>query len=220
MTRIDDAFESAEDEFAHELESEYLELTDPKTRRRERVWQLVDGGLPFLVFYAGYQWRSVVVGASAALAVAAGLAVVRLIRGERLIAVGFGAFSVALSSTIAIASGQGRGFFVTGLAFNTIALAITAGSLVISRPVTGQIGQRLGREQPTWRQDPKRYRTHQKMTAFWVLLWVVHLAVLIPLFMISAVGTLTLLSTFVLKPSILLWLVITFAWGERSRASL
>ncbi len=217
MTGIDDAFDAAEDEIAHELETEYLELTDPKSKHRERVWHLIDGGLPFLVFYGGYQWRSVAFGAIAALAVAAAFALVRLVRGERLIAVGFGAFSVALSSTIAIATGEGRGFFVTGLAFNTVAIAITAGSLAIGRPVTGQIGQRLGREDSTWRQTSDRYRFHQKLTGFWVLLWICHLAILIPLYVLSAVAVMTFLSTFVLKPSILLWLIISFAWSERSR---
>lgn len=145
------------------------------------------------------------------------LAAVRLYRGERLLAVGLGALGVAVSSAVALSTGEGRNFFVTGMLFNAVALVVTVASALIGRPVTGEIGQRLGREDPTWRTDPARRRVHRRMTLFWAALWAGHLAVTTPLFLASAVGAMTLVSTFALKPSILLWLVISFAWGERSK---
>lgn len=213
MTRFDDV----EDELARELDDEVRELTDPLTRRLEGVRHLVDGGLPFLAFFAGYRWHGVEAGAVAAFAIAVVIAVVRLWRGERLVAVGLGAFAVALSSAIALASGEGRSFFVTGLLFNGAALLVTLGSLAARRPASGELSRRVHREEPQWRSDPARYRVHVRITWFWSFLWAWHLAVLVPLYAASAVGALSFVSTFVLKPSILLWLVVAVAWAERSK---
>lgn len=187
------------------------------THERMSMRHGIDGGVPFLLFFVGFQFHSIAIGCLAALIAAAGLAILRAKRGEPRATVFLGVFAVALSATIALSVGEGRSFFVTSLIANAVGLLVTAATLVFKRPVTGIIGKRLKREQPEWHRDPLRYATHQKMTWFWVFLWVWHLAVLIPLYALDLVAALAFTTTFILKPSIPVWVIISLLWGKRSR---
>ncbi|NLC98710.1 MAG: DUF3159 domain-containing protein [Actinomycetales bacterium] len=187
------------------------------SHERLSIRHAIDGGIPFLLFFVGYQLHSIAVGCLLALISASALAFLRVKRGEPRVAVLLGVFAVALSATIALAVGEGRSFFVTSLITNAIGLLVTAASLAFKRPVTGFVGKRLKREKPGWYDDPVRYQTHKKMTWFWVFLWVWHLAALLPLYALDKVAALALLTTFVLKPSLPLWVVISLMWGKRSR---
>ncbi len=177
----------------------------------------IDGGLPFLLFFAGYHFHSIALGSAFALVMALGLAVLRYKRGEPRVAVLLGVFAVCLSALIALVVGEGRSFFVTSLFANAAGLLVTVASLMFKRPITGIIGHRLKREQAAWFDNPLRYGTHVKMTWFWVLLWVWHLAVLIPLYALDAVAALAFTTTFILKPSLPLWVILSLVWGKRSR---
>lgn len=207
------------DELARDLDHEVSDLTDPRTRRRVALRHVVDGGLPFLVFFAGYQWRSVAAGAVAAVVVTGAIAGLRLVQGAPLRAVGVGAVAVTVSAVTAAATGEGRAFFAPGVLFNLVGLVVTLTTLLAGRPATGVVAHRLGREDRDWRRRADRRRLHRRLTWFWAGLWAWHLAVLIPLYLAGSVGALAVVTTFILKPSLLVWLVATVVWAERSGSS-
>ena len=176
-----------------------------------------DTGFPFLAFFIGYHFFDVGVGSAVALAVACLIAVFRVRRGERLVAVALGVVAVAVSAALAIWAGEGRTFFAPGVLVNVIGLIVTLASLIARRPITGIVGKYLKRETANWYKIERRYRVHQRITWFWVALWVWHLGVLIPLYAYDNVGALAFVTTFILKPSVPLWLIISLMWGARTR---
>ena len=176
-----------------------------------------DTGFPFLAFFIGYHFFDVGVGSAVALAVACLIAVFRVRRGERIVAVALGVLAVAVSAALAIWAGEGRTFFAPGVLVNVIGLIVTLTSLLARRPVTGIVGKYLKREGADWYTSERRYRVHQRITWFWVALWVWHLGVLIPLYAYDNVGALAFVTTFILKPSVPLWLIISLMWGARTR---
>lgn len=138
-----------------------------------------------------------------ALAVALVIAALRRYRGEPLGIVIASTGFVALHSAGAIVMGEGKAFFLPELLINAAALLLCAGSLLVRRPITAVVCHKLGVTPADAPRDLPSKRRHQRLTAAWAAMWLLHLLPLAYLYSIDSVVGLTVLGTFFNKPSLL-----------------
>ncbi|MFJ9367631.1 DUF3159 domain-containing protein [Nocardia sp. NPDC101769] len=172
---------------------------------------------PVAAFLVGYQLAGAHAGIAAAIAAAAILALVRLIRGDSVKVVTVSVAAVLVYSLFVQFSGQGRDFFlptVIGCAVLTIVFGI---SLVGRRPVTLWLCRKVGIE-PAGEVTARRLRLHRRITAMWFVNWVVHVVALTPLYLANQVAALGLAAMLLGKPSVVVLIALTWLQVQRSRS--
>jgi Protein of unknown function (DUF3159) len=139
---------------------------------------LVSSVVPVIVFVLLNAIRGYVVALWAALASAVVIAVVRLIRRERLQPAVSGAIGVGISALIAYRIGEAKGFFLLGIWASLAYAAVFAVSLLVRYPLVGVIWHGLrGDGQRRWRADRRIVRAYDLATLIWVLVFVARFVV-------------------------------------------
>ncbi|MCP2260628.1 Protein of unknown function (DUF3159) [Streptoalloteichus tenebrarius] len=148
----------------------------------------VDATLPPVAFVAGWLLadESVPVGAAAALAAGAVVAVWRLTRGDRPRAVVLGMLGVAVAAMIALRTGRAVDFFLVQMASNAASALAWAVSIVIRWPLLGVVVGTALRQRTRWRRDPALLRAYSLASWVWVGQYVLRLAVFVPLWWAGA----------------------------------
>ena len=154
---------------------------------------LVDSGLPgalfVLAYTAGRVWwpdEALRYALWAALLLAGGLAVVRLVRRESIQQTVYGLVGVGLGALLAARSGNAADFYLPGLLISAGYGLVYLISILVGWPILGVVlGPLLG-EGMSWRQDPARRRAYTRASWLWVLMFGVRLAVQIPLYLSGA----------------------------------
>lgn len=127
----------------------------------------------------------------ASLAVAAVLVVARLVGGTPVTQAVGGLFGVAIGVIWAWRSGQAEDFFAFGLWTNAAyALALLV-SVLVRWPLVGVVVALLRQEGMTWRTDPAqrgRRRRYAAATWLWIGLFLLRLAVQLPLYLSAEVA--------------------------------
>jgi hypothetical protein len=166
--------------------------------------------IPAVAFAGVYAFAGTNPAAIVAVAIALVLAVARLAKGETprhalsgLIGVGFAAF-------VAARSGKAENFFLPGLLLNAAYAATFLVSAVVRRPVVGYIVGQLDGEGTAWREDPLRVRAFTRATLTWSALFMLRLAVQLPLYLAGAVVALGIARTAMGVPLFALGLWLTY----------
>ncbi len=194
---------------------------------REQSWNLIDemGGpqgvadssLPGLLFVIAYSVSGGELTLSAGLAVGLGaaLAVFRRIRGESLKFALTGFAGVAIAAFIATRTGRAEDFFLPGLLFNAgYALAYVV-SIVIGWPLIGVIiGPITGRGM-RWRDEPDLVTLYSRVSWVWVGMFLLRLAVQLPLYLSGSLLALGIARTAMGLPLFLLCLWISWLMLRR-----
>lgn len=179
---------------------EVPEATRPSSREARR--HVADAVLPNVAFLVAYETVGVTAGVIAAVVAGLVLVVVRLLHKQKLTMV-FAAFGVVLlHAGTAVATGEGRDYFLPWLLFNTGLMLVLAGSLAVGRPISA----RLTRSSALSHDESK----HKKVTALWAALCALHLVVGLPLYSADLVVALGV-AKFVLGPPAILLLGI-WSW--------
>lgn len=147
------------------------------------TWGLIESALPITVFSVVYG-ISRDLGASiiSAIIPAVVLAGRRLILRQTLTQSLSGLFGVALGAVLAARSGRAEDFFLGSILKNIGAALGYAVSALVRWPVVGLlIGPLLG-EGLAWRADTPRRRAYQRVTWLWAGVFVLRLAVQVPLY--------------------------------------
>jgi Protein of unknown function (DUF3159) len=177
----------------------------------------LDASAAPVAFVAGYGIADVagspsalVWGGGTALATAAAVAVVRLVRGTRPAAALAGLLGVAVAVLVALYTGRAVDFFLLQIAANAASALAWAVSIVIRWPLLGLVvGTVLG-QRTRWRRDPHLLRGYQRASWVWVGQYVVRLAVFLPLFYADAVVALGIARTVLTWP--LVALCVALSW--------
>jgi hypothetical protein len=147
-------------------------------RQRVGVRRVLDACLPVLVFILGFSIVGLGAGLIAAVLVAAALSVLRIVRGEGVRPAVIALAVVALAGLLAHQSGRGVDFFLPDLVGNAALAVWFAVSLIVRRPATALVLRAVGLP------GPAAYtRGQMRATAVWLVLWTVHLAFEVPLFL-------------------------------------
>lgn len=139
---------------------------------------LVASVVPVLVFVLLNAVTTYLVALWAALASAVVIAVVRLVRRERLQPAVSGALGVGLCAFIAYRVGEAKGFFLLGIWASLVYAAVFAVSLLVRYPMVGVIWHGLrGDGQRRWRADRRIVRAYDVATLAWALVFVARFVV-------------------------------------------
>jgi hypothetical protein len=152
----------------------------------------VDATVPVVAFVGVWlgTGQSVLWGALAAIATAAGIAAWRLRTGRRPRAVLVGVLAVCASALVALYTGRAEDFFLIQIFSNAASAVAWALSIVLRWPLLGVVvGTVLG-QKTRWRRDPVLHRAYSRASWVWVCQYLVRLAVFIPLW---AAGSVTAL---------------------------
>ena len=178
---------------------------------------LLESALPAVAYVVAYtaSGKNTTTAAIVAFGLVVVLTVSRLIRRESprqailgLIGVGFAAF-------IAARSGKAENFFLPGLFLNAAYASAFFISIVVRWPLVGVIAGQLEGEGTSWREDRKRVRIYTRATWLWVALFLVRLAVQLPLYLAGAVVALGIARTAMGLPLFALGLWLTWLMVRR-----
>ena len=172
----------------------------------------LDAGLPSLVFVISYTvtGRSLRTALLIAIAVTLVLAVVRLVRRDKLSSILTGVFGMALSAVLAWRTGQPRNVFALGILLNSVFFVAYLVSVLVRWPVIGLIVGLARNDSQAWRKDRRMLRGYQQATLLWVAMFAVRLCVQVPLYLTNHVGALGAVRVALGWPLTVLTLVGTF----------
>ena len=158
---------------------------------------IADSSLPALAFVIAYTVGGNEIGLAAWIAVGVGaaIAIVRVVRRERLQFVIAGFAGVALAAFIADRTGRAEDFFLPGLLLNAAYAAAYLVSIAIRWPLLGVILGPITGEGMSWRKDPERLRLYSRASWIWVGVFTLRLAVQLPLYLAGAVLALGIAKT-------------------------
>jgi hypothetical protein len=172
----------------------------------------IDATLGPLAFGVAYVVSGHSVGASvvAALIVSALLGAWRLTRGDKPRAVLVGVLGVVVAAAIALYTGRAEDFFVARIAVNVASALAWAVSIVIRWPLLGVVvGTVLG-QMGRWRKDRDLLRAYGRASWVWAGLYVVRVAVWLPLWWFGQTEALALAQAVMAWP--LLTVCIALSW--------
>lgn len=173
---------------------------------------IADSSLPALLFVVIYTLFGNDIQAAGIAAVALGgvIAIIRLARGEsaRFALAGF--FGVALAAFIAGRSGRAEDFFLPGLLLNAGYALVYLISILVRWPLIGVlVGPLLG-EGMAWRRDQVKVRLYSRASWVWFGMFIVRLAVQLPLYLAGSVVALGIAKTAMGLPVFALALWLTY----------
>jgi hypothetical protein len=159
---------------------------------------MVDSALASTVFLLAYvlDGKRLTPALVAALAATGALLVMRLARREPVRQALGGVVVVAISATIAAATGRAANFFVVGISLQVAYAVGYLVSLAVGWPLLGvMVGPLLG-EGFRWRSDPPRRRAYVLASWVWFGVFAVRVAIQVPLYLhdrVVSLGVSTLL---------------------------
>lgn len=125
--------------------------------------------------------------AMVAVALAAVLALARIVRRQTPVYALSGVVGVAIAGWVASRTGRAEDFFLPGLLINVGYAAAYAASIAVRWPLLGVIVSAISRSGTGWREDPERVRAYSRASWIWVGLFLARVAVQLPLYLAGAV---------------------------------
>ena len=173
---------------------------------------LADSGLPGLAFVIAYTASDSDLGVAiwTAIGLAALLTVIRLLRRETLQFALAGLIGVGIAAFIANRTGRAEDFFLPGLLLNAGYAAAYAISIAVRWPLIGVILGPLTGEGMEWRRDPELIRLYSRASWIWVAVFLVRLAVQLPLYLSDSLVALGVAKAAMGVPIFVLALWLTF----------
>lgn len=170
---------------------------------------LFDSGIPSIVFLVVFNLRDDVrEAAMVALALSAILGVFRLLRREKLQSAVTGVIGVLICYLLVRSTGKAEDFYLPGLFINAGYGALYLVTNVAGWPIIGLVlGPLLG-EDLHWRKVPERKRAYQRAGWLWVGLFLLRIAVQLPLYLAGYINALGIARLVMGYP-----LFIAVAWG-------
>ena len=178
----------------------------------------LETSLPGVAFVLAYVISGQSTNASAIVAVglALVLAVARLARRESPRHALSGLVGVAFAAFIATRSGKAENFFLPGLLANAAYALAFLVSIAIRWPLVGVIVGQLDGEGNAWRAFPERVRVFSRASWMWAGLFLLRLAVQLPLYLAGAVVALGIARTAMGLPLFALAIYLTYLMVRRS----
>ena len=173
---------------------------------------IADSSLPALACVVAYTagGSDLQLAVRVAVGVGALMTVIRLLRRETLQFALAGFAGVALSAFIADRTGRAEDFFLPGLLLNAAYAAAYLVSIAVRWPLLGIIVAPILGERKTWRQDPERLRLYTRASWIWVGVFLLRLAVQLPLYLAGALVALGVAKTAMGLPIFLVAIWLTY----------
>jgi Protein of unknown function (DUF3159) len=187
---------------------------------------LIESGIPVAVFVlvnvtmgwllpasqtrTGLQWAIV-----SAVAVAIGIAVVRLLRKQSIRFAVNGLFGIALGAYLAWNSGEARDFYLPGIIITLAYVVFLLGSIAIGHPLVGWFWTVIANGgKGEWRSDNRLRRTFAWLTALWAVVFLLKASIQTALWLANYPNALGVARIALGYPPFLMLLAISF-WAAR-----
>jgi hypothetical protein len=183
---------------------------------------LVESILPGLAFVALYTiTQQVLVSVLIPVVIGVVFVVVRAVQRGPVAQAVAGLLGIAISAVLALISGKAVDNFIPGIIINVVSLVVLLISLAARWPLIGVIVGLLTSEGGAWRGDRAKRRVLSITTWLWVLLFVVRLAIEVPLFLAgdaALLGGLKLITGVPLYAAMLwvTWLLVRTVYAARA----
>ncbi len=179
---------------------------------------MAEASLPAVAFIVAYgiSGSDTDVAAGVAVGLALVLALVRLVKRESPRHALSGLIGVGIAAFIAARSGRAENFFLPGLLLNAAYAAAFVVSIAARRPLVGLIVGQLDGSGSGWRVDPSRMRAFMRASWMWAGLFLLRLAVQVPLYLGGAVFALGVARTAMGLPLFALGIWLTWLMVRRS----
>lgn len=143
---------------------------------------------PALIFVIVYTagGNDIKTAAIAAVAVALVLGLARIVRKQTPIYALSGVIGVAISGYIAQRTGKAENFFLLGFLLNIGYASVFLISLAVRWPLIGVLVSALSKNDHSWRKNPTLMKAYNRATALWAGLFLLRIAVQLPLYFADA----------------------------------
>lgn len=157
---------------------------------------MVETSTPAVAFVIAYviSGSDTKLSAGVAVGIAVLLAIGRLVRRESPQYALSGIFGVVLAAVLATKTGKAENFYLPGLLLNVAYASAFLISILVRWPLVGVLAASL-QGQHHWRGDPRLLRLYTRASWLWVGLFLVRLAVQLPLYLAGAVVALGIART-------------------------
>lgn len=144
-----------------------------------------ESALPSVVFVTAYlvSGSELTPALVAALAAAAVLAVVRIVRREKPIRVVGGLLAVSIAAVVAARTGNAVDYFLPSLLANVASALAWALSILVRWPMLGLVVGVVVRTGTSWRKDPDLLRAYSRASWIWTASFLLRAAVQVPLYL-------------------------------------
>lgn len=163
---------------ADEDEERLPSLTEQMAEQLGGWRGLVESSVPIAVFVVCNVIWELSVALWAAVGVAVGIAVIRLLQRRPIRHAVNGLFGIGIGALLAWRTGEERDFYLPGILYGIGYGLALLGSVVIRQPLVGWIWSVLaagGRSE--WRTDPVLIRTFNRLTVLWGVVWLLKVGV-------------------------------------------
>jgi hypothetical protein len=203
---------------ADKAEPDNAEKTEEPTLLEQMggISGLIYSSLPVVVFVLLNMLFGLAAAIWGSLGSAALITVVRVVRKEPLQPAISGFFGVGIAAFIAYRTGSAKGFFLFGIWASLVYGSVFLASVLVRWPLVGVIVSQLDGEGTAWRRDPRRVRAFTRASWLWVVLFLLRLAVQLPLYLAGAVVALGVARTAMGLPLFALGLWLTWRLVRRA----
>lgn len=173
---------------------------------------IAEATIPFLAFTITWTatGNDVVAGGIVAVAIAAALALARVLRHETTQFAFSGLIGVAIGAFVAARTGEAKNFFLPGILINIGSCAVYLISIAVRRPLIGLLAAAFTGEGSRWHADPERRALYTRASWIWVALFAFRLCIQVPLYVTDSVGTLAVARVITGLPLFALGLWLTY----------
>jgi hypothetical protein len=192
---------------AKELQQEFLSVFSGSGSR------LLDSILPLAVFLIGSPLFGTQAAMWAALILASGISLYRLIKHQSVVysLAGFG--SVMLAAVFVLVSGSDRGFFLPGLITSALTIILAVASVLVNRPLvawTSILTRRWPRE---WYWHPRVLPAYNEVTIIWAVAFAAQLGLEYWFYQQEALNSLGFTRLLFGWPFTIILLVVSYLYG-------
>jgi hypothetical protein len=174
--------------------------------------EMIEAVVPMTLFSVTYGLGAPLRGALfAAIASSCGFVLWRVIARQPLTHAISGLIAIGIGAYLAVRTGRAADFVVPSLVKNSVQAVAFGASALTRWPLLGFIVGALRGEGLSWRRDPVRLRAYRKATGVWAGMFVVRLAVQVPLWWAGAAAALGLANVVLGLPLFAAVLWVTWA---------
>lgn len=174
---------------------------------------LLDSILPPLVFLVANAWLGFEVAMWSALAVAGGIALIRLLQRQRLWYALGGIAGVVVAILVVQVLDRAEGFFLPSIVGGALTVLACLVSVLAGRPLAAWTSYVTRRWPLDWYWHPKVRPAYAEVTWLWTIFFALRLVLQVTLFQQEATGWLAALNVITGWPATLVVLVVSYLYG-------
>lgn len=188
-----------------------------KFRAMHGSQHLLDGAAPAIGFLIGYSVAGAEVGVSVAILIAVVLGAARLLRGDSVRVVAAAALAILVFALFVEITEEGRGFYSPEVALSVVMTVLFGATLLTGKPLSYTVTRKI-RLEPAEPDDPVA-RLHRRIALARFVFWAVHVAAVIPRYLVDKIVLLGSSAVDFGKPALVIMLAPTWV-RDRSTARM